>query len=195
MTTLGRKIGIILIYLLLIANILGCTAPLADDKNEIDQEDNPTSIIEKNEELEEGLFKGDLSLPFTLQDMEGVLKGIEDYRGKLVFLNFWSNGCSLCVEELITLEGFFRENQQEAVVISINIGGEKQEVDRFIQEHQLSFPVLLDKNREVANAYHIQSTPTTYVIDKNGIIRNIHLGPMDRTKIETYQQEALKNYK
>lgn len=183
--------------ILLIAIILGCTAPLADEKSDTNQKNNLTSIAEstKDLQLEEGLFKGDVAPSFSLENMDGDLKSIKDYKGKIVFLNFWASSCSLCAEELYTLEGFYRENQEEAVVIAVNLGKEKQEVDEFIKDYNLSFPVLLDLQQEVANTYGIQSTPTTYVIDKEGIIRNIHLGPMDRGKIETYQQEALKKYK
>jgi peroxiredoxin len=182
--------------IILIIIILGCTAPLADEENDMNQENNPASTIKntKDLQLEEGLFKGNITLPFSLENMEGDLKSIEDYMGKIIFLNFWSGSCSLCVEELSVLDGFYRENQKETVVIAVNLGEEKQEVDKFIENNNISYPVLLDLQKKVADIYRIQSTPTTYIIDKKGIIRNIHLGPMDRSKMETYQQEALKNY-
>lgn len=181
-----------MIFILLFI-ILGCTAPLADEKS---QENSPASTIEetKDLQLEEGIFKGDITLPFALQNMEGDLKSLEEYEGKIVFLNFWAASCSLCAEELYALEGFYRKNQEDTVVIAVNLGEDKQEVDKFIKKYNISYPVLLDLQKKVANIYRVQSTPTTYIIDRKGIIRNIHLGPMDRDKMETYQQEALKNY-
>ena len=114
---------------------------------------------------------------FQLPNLEGQSISLSDFRGNPILLNFWAVRCPTCRFEMPFIQGIFEEQSDTGVVIlAINIGEAPSTVKDFIQSGNYSFPVLLDTNQEIALEYNIRAIPTTFLIDKDGIIQEIKVG-------------------
>ncbi len=121
--------------------------------------------------LPEGLEEGMLAPDFTLHDLSGNEVRLSQCRGKGVILNFWSTWCKPCRAELPLIESFYQTNGNEVEVLSVSINRERDNtVKDFAQAIGLSFPVLLDYQKKVARQYKIFAVPTSFILDKRGVI-------------------------
>jgi len=124
-----------------------------------------------------GTQAGNLAPNFQLNNLEGKLVSLSDLRGKPVMLNFWGTWCHPCVSEMPFIQRVYEEQSAKGLVLlAINIGGTSSQVEEFLQGHNLSLPVLLDTKKDVAQRYNIQYIPTTFFIDKEGIIQAVKVG-------------------
>ncbi|MBA7693398.1 Thiol-disulfide oxidoreductase ResA [subsurface metagenome] len=114
---------------------------------------------------------------FQLPNLEGQVVSLSDFRGKPVLLNFWATWCSPCRFEMPFIQSIFEESSDTGLVIlAVDIGEAPSTVKDFIQSGNFSFPVLLDTSQDVALEYNIRGIPTTFLIDKDGIIQEIRVG-------------------
>ncbi|SCY69041.1 TlpA disulfide reductase family protein [Alkaliphilus peptidifermentans] len=123
-----------------------------------------------------GTRRNNVALDFTLQNLEGKEVKLTDYFGKSIVLNFWSSDCPPCRDEMPALDEFYLNNKDNIVVIGVNLGQDISTVRDFINEGGYSFPILLDTKVLVAQTYGIMYMPTTYFINEDGIIEDIHIG-------------------
>ncbi|OGW22340.1 MAG: hypothetical protein A3K09_01450 [Nitrospinae bacterium RIFCSPLOWO2_12_FULL_47_7] len=109
---------------------------------------------------------------FTLKTLDGKLSTLSHYKGQVVVLNVWATWCVPCRVEMPSLESLYRRFRSEGVsVLAISIDkGADAAVKTFVDEHQLSFPILLDSDGLVERLYPAFSIPVTYVLDKAGHI-------------------------
>lgn len=109
---------------------------------------------------------------FKLQDMQGNFVSLSSYKDKQpVLLFFWTTWCPFCRRELRLLNDKYSSLSKDGLeLLSVNIGESAQKVDRFIKNYNLGFPVLLDRDSEVAGKYEILGVPTYTLIDKKGYI-------------------------
>lgn len=122
---------------------------------------------------------------FTLTNLKGEKVKLFDYRGKPVFLNFWATWCPPCRAEMPLIQKLYQEKGKKIQVLTVNIQEDQQTIEKFLKKNHYTFPVLLDKQGKVANQYWIQGIPTTFLIDKEGIIQTVW--------IEALQEEDLKD--
>ena len=114
---------------------------------------------------------------FQLPNLEGQPSSLSDFQGNPVFLNFWAVRCPPCRFEIPFIQGIFKEQSDTGqVIMAINIGEAPSTVKDFLQSGNYSFPVLLDTTQEIALEYNIRAIPTTFLIDKDGIIQEIKVG-------------------
>jgi len=114
---------------------------------------------------------------FQLPNLEGQSISLSDFRGKPVLLNFWATWCSPCRFEMPFIQDIFEESSDTGLVIlAVDIGETPSRVRDFIQSGNFSFPVLLDTSQDVALEYNVRGIPSTFLIDKNGIIQAIRVG-------------------
>ena len=116
---------------------------------------------------------------FRLEDLEGKKMGLKDFKGKVVFLNFWATWCNPCKEEMISIERLhqkFKEKDFIFLTISVDFEGRKP-VKEFINKKNYTFIVLLDPKYEILDLYKVQRIPTTFIIDKTGKIMGQATGP------------------
>ena len=142
----------------------------------------------QQQELER-LFKniGILRIPHAtrpveiqLKDVNGNTVRISDYRGKVVFLNFWATWCAACVVEMPSMEKLHLIlKDKNFVMVAINMQESDARVKAFIEKLKLSFTTLLDMNGEVAGGFAVNALPTTYILDKAGRIVGAAIGPRD----------------
>lgn len=131
------------------------------------------------------LAVGDKAPNFELLNMDGEKVKLSDYEGQGVFLNFWGTWCPPCKKEMPYIEKHFKEFKNKGVqVLSVNIGESEFKVETFINQYELTFPVLIDKNKSVSrNSYNVVPLPTTMLIDKNGVIKKIITREMSEAEI------------
>ena len=109
---------------------------------------------------------------FELQNLEGQSISLSDLKGKPVLINFWATWCGPCVFEMPYLQEIHDEwSGKGLMVLAINRGESSSKVEQFLQSNNLSLPVLLDTKLDVFRRYNIRSIPTTFFIDKDGIIQ------------------------
>jgi thiol-disulfide isomerase/thioredoxin len=132
---------------------------------------------------------GFISAPdFTTQTLEGQEKGLDDFRGRLVLLNFWATWCPPCRLEMPSLEKLYREfGGQGLEVVAMNFMEGPEVVTRFIKENGLTFPVLLDSNGEIAQRYNVRGLPVTVLIGRQGNLLAKSIGYKDWFKKDLRQ--------
>jgi len=115
---------------------------------------------------------------FTLPDPGGKKISLKDYRGKVVFLNFWATWCEYCREELPAMERLYREFKGKGLeIVAVNIKDKREDALAFVRKNKLSFPILMDPEGEIGLLYGAYATPTVYLIDRNGIVLARMWGP------------------
>ncbi len=127
-----------------------------------------------------------------LADGSGKTLGLEDLRGKVVVLDFWSTTCAPCRRQMEELDAIWRElEQKDTVIIGVATGGENvSEVVEFKKNKRIPYPLVVDPGT-AAHAYKVRSLPTLYILDKQGKIAAAHLGIWDRRGIVQAVNKAL----
>ena len=127
---------------------------------------------------------GDAAPAFELLSADGKSVNLEGYRGSPVLLHFWASWCGPCQWELPRLAQAVPSLASEGLaVLAVSEDDEQNQGAMLaaVREAQLPFPVLLDGNGRVADAYESWSVPETFFIDREGVIRWRHAGPVDWT--------------
>ncbi|MBX3001756.1 MAG: TlpA family protein disulfide reductase [Caldilineaceae bacterium] len=121
---------------------------------------------------------GSIAPDFSLVTLTGEQVHLSDFQGKPVILNFWATWCPPCREEMPALEAIWQQyGAGDVVVLGVDQGESVAVVERFIHERVgTTFPILMDSNHAVGNSYFVRSLPTTFFIDRNGFIQEIHIG-------------------
>src|SRR5262245_45070311 len=124
-----------------------------------------------------GVSRGQRAPDFQVQALKGGTVSLAGLRGKVVLLDFWAQWCEPCKKELPQLEKLAKEFSSRGVaVVSISIDKQRNNAERLATQLGISFPVGLDPTGTVAARYDLPKMPTSYLIDRKGIIRYIHEG-------------------
>jgi peroxiredoxin len=119
---------------------------------------------------------------FSLENLQGKAVDIRDYRGQVVLLNFWATWCPNCRQESPCFEKLHLQyGAKGLVVLRIDTKESLQTVAKFAEKESLTAPVLLDKAGKVGRLFGIWAHPTTYLIDRRGMVRYRTVGPVDWT--------------
>lgn len=114
---------------------------------------------------------------FTLARSDGETVTLSDLQGQAVILNFWATWCAPCRAEMPALERVYQAGQDKGlVVLGVNQMEPKERVERFLAEMKVTFPIVLDFDAEVGRIYRVYAMPTTYFIDRQGVIRDVVIG-------------------
>lgn len=117
--------------------------------------------------------------PFTLPNLNGDTVALEEFLGQPVILNFWATWCIPCRVEMPILQRVHTEyGPDTAQIIAVNVGESAEEVQAWAEELQLSYPLLLDPQSQIAQRYHLRGQPSTYIIGPDGVISQIFHGPV-----------------
>jgi peroxiredoxin len=124
----------------------------------------------------------------TLSDLAGMEHSLVDYHGQIVLVNLWATWCPPCKAEMPTLEAYYQAHQKDGfVTLAINDGDPNEAVASFVQEHSLTFPVLLDPMYLATDyAFKTRNLPSSFVIDREGNVRLRWVGEIDRVSLEKY---------
>ncbi len=132
---------------------------------------------------------------FTLPKLDGTNLSLKDLKGKVVILDFWATWCPPCrkmIPELQNLYNKYKDQGLEVVGLSLD-EGTPDNVKSFVENTKITYPIVLG-NREVSKAYgQINAIPTTFIIDKNGVIRDKHIGYQGEQEMEEIIKPLLGN--
>jgi peroxiredoxin len=123
---------------------------------------------------------------FSTAALDGGTVNLADYSGDVVVLNFWATWCEPCKRELPALEQAHQTYGPEGLaIIGVNLtddelaqGGDQAKLDAFLAQYGVSFPIALDLEGEITNAYRVFPLPTSFFIDPQGRIRYVHIGEL-----------------
>jgi len=117
---------------------------------------------------------------FTLPNPDGKKLSLKDYRGKLVFLNFWATWCTFCLEEMPAMERLYREFKDQGFeILAVNVKDKRSDALAFVKKLKLSFPIMMDPEGEIGLLYGAFGMPATYLIDEKGMVLARLWGPAD----------------
>jgi len=129
----------------------------------------------------------------SLQNINGEIESLADYRDKIVLVNNWATWCPPCKAEMPTLVAYHNEHTANGFsVIAIEAGEPVDLVTQFVQSFGMSFPVWLDPNSESLQAFGNGSLPNSYVIDRNGTVRYAWTGEISMAMLEKYVTPLIK---
>lgn len=140
----------------------------------------PTNDDEVTDSKEVGLQVGQLAPEFELETLTGEKTRLSDYRGQRVIVNFWATWCPPCRAEIPDFQKLY--NEQDVVILAVNLTGSEKSTDKvidFVDDFEMTFPVLMDDQTEVSTLYQVQAYPTSYMIDSNGHIQFMAMGAMN----------------
>jgi peroxiredoxin len=136
---------------------------------------------------------GTAAIDFHCQDLKGQTWSPDKVRGRVVLLRFWADWCSSCRYEMPVIEKYYRKLSKEGfVVLAVNIKQSPQVAEAFAVQLDLTFPIPLDPEGELARRYGVYTIPTNFLIDRQGIIREILVGEV--FKEEKFMRDLLKDY-
>ena len=126
------------------------------------------------------------ALDFTLPDLDGRPVRLREFRGKLVLLNFWATWCTPCLHEMPSMERLYQTFKQTPfVLLAVSMDRQGAQVAKpFVENLNLTFPVLLDNAAEVSRHYGVRGLPTSYLIDPEGRIIGAAIGGRDWSRTE-----------
>jgi cytochrome c biogenesis protein CcdA/peroxiredoxin len=139
-----------------------------------------------------GIGIGNIAPEFETVTDSGQPVRLSDMRGKVVLLNFWWTGCPPCRVEMPAFETIYNERKDEGfTVLAVNRGEQAGPILAFREELGVTFPMLLDTRSAITASYNVQSYPSSFLIDENGVILARHYGALTAEKARELVDEAL----
>lgn len=203
-TKIGAILLIIMGALMLTGYMNSMSGYLSRITTQTEATEKPQQEVEESEEAtDESADEYTDAIPaptFELHDQYGVIHTLEQYRGKVVFLNFWATWCPPCRSEMPDIQSLFETygaDNEEVAILSVatpGIGGEgsESEVISFLEENGYTYPVLMDSTGELLNQYGISAFPTTFMIDAEGCVYGYLPGAMDMNMMQSIIQQTLQ---
>jgi peroxiredoxin len=167
----------VLIAGLLLLALAGAVFSAADDAR-------VTSIAQRG-----AVKPGEPAPNFQLRDMNGRTMSLSDLRGKVVLLNFWATWCGPCRVEMPAMERLYRTyDRKDFEILAVSTDAQGVAVTRpFQQENHLTFPILHDADFRVGLSYGARTLPMTFMVDRQGIVRQHIFGARDWEAPEAHQ--------
>ncbi|WP_368504911.1 redoxin domain-containing protein [Alkalihalophilus sp. As8PL] len=145
------------------------------------QSKQTTKSAPESTDAEVGLKEGNIAPDFTLDNLDGGEMSLSDFHGQKVFINFWATWCPPCRAEMPHMQELYEEEDIEILAINLTeTEPDVEQVNRFRNDFDLTFPILLDHDVSIAELYQIQPIPTSYFIDSNGRVHSVALGALTK---------------
>lgn len=128
---------------------------------------------------------GQPATDFTLKAIDGSDVTLSALQGKGVLLVFWATWCGYCRDQFPALASVYEEAREDGLeMLAINEEEEPERVIAYVAEHELPFPVLMDRKGEVADRYRVRGLPTLVFIDPEGVVQRVHPGTMEASDLQ-----------
>lgn len=133
---------------------------------------------------------------FTLKTPEGETYTLSDLKGNAVLVNMWATWCPPCKAEMPAVENVYNEYKEQGfIVLAVDqtYQDDPFNIAPFIEDYNLTFPILLDETGETARAYEVRSLPSSFFVNRYGVITEVVIGgPMSESLLRIRVEEALK---
>ncbi len=130
---------------------------------------------------------GDMAPNFKLHNIQsGKMESLKKYRGKVVYLDFWASWCGPCRQSLPLLNVLRKELKRKGFeVVAVNLDENTNDAKDFLKQFPVKYPILIDSKGRVPEKYNLPGMPTSFLIDKQGRVQEIHTGfkPKDMKSI------------
>ena len=165
----------VLLALVFSAGLLGCDG-VPDNEVTGDQDAAPAVPV-----LTEAPRVGHLAPDFVLNTLDGREVRLSDYRGHVVFLNFWATWCGPCKIEMPAMERLYREHRREGfAILAVSSDPEGPAVTRPYRDALgLTFTIAHDPDAVVMRLYGVRTLPVTFLVDRQGVITHRIFGARD----------------
>jgi thiol-disulfide isomerase/thioredoxin len=175
------------------AQISSLQSQISSLRSDLAEAEAQVAELEEVITAQEGSQVGNLSPDFQLRDLDGETVSLTELRGSPVMLNFWATWCPPCRREMPYLQQIYEEWQDKGLILlTIDLRESTSTVREFIQSNNLSLPALLDTNGNVASKYNITAVPTTFFINKYGLIQARRVGSFSSVQeIENYLNKIM----
>ncbi|MBS3946758.1 MAG: TlpA family protein disulfide reductase [Dethiobacter sp.] len=138
-----------------------------------------------------GLAEGQKAPEFTLSRLDGGSVSLGDVRGQVVLLNFWSAACPPCREKMPAMQQLYEDLRERGLVIlAVNVYDLPALAREFIRQNGYTFPVLKDDGN-VGRLYEVRYIPKTLLVDREGFIRLIRIGPLEEQDLRVLVEKWL----
>jgi thiol-disulfide isomerase/thioredoxin len=130
-------------------------------------------------------------LQLQLKNSKGEEVSLEDYRGKVIFINLWATWCPPCIVEMPDIEKLYRDLKDEDVVfIMLSLDHKFQKAVDFVEKNNYSFEIY-ETVKGMPDMYYTQSIPTTFVINAEGklVLTHIGMGDFDTAEFRDYLRD------
>lgn len=186
------------------SSIAGSNSSQTDYDTVVDVEDESIEIQESPDESDTSASDNStlVAAPdFSLVDQYGNIHSLSDYKGKVVFLNFWATWCPPCNSEMPDIQELYdkysADPNSEVAILSVAFPdyGTETSVDgikEFLDSNGYTYPVLMDENADLLLSYYITAYPTTFIINADGYILGYIPGAMDKETMESVIAQALE---
>jgi peroxiredoxin len=123
------------------------------------------------------LQSGDAAPGFSAPTLSGPTLSLESYRGKVVFLDFWASWCAPCATSLPLLDALRREFGADGFqVVAVNVDRDPRKAEEFLTKRPVGYPSVSDPEGKLPVQFEVQTMPTSFLIDRKGVIRYVHRG-------------------
>lgn len=164
-----QKIGVLLILTVLVA---ACSGP--------------------GSAAPQGITVGNRARDFHLESLHGEQVSLSDYKGSVVLVNFWATWCAPCRAEIPDFEAAYQAHKDDDfVVLGINVEESSRDVEAFVRELNVTYPVLLDEQGKVMNEYRGLGLPMSLLVDRDGVIQVRHMGILTANQLQEYLDKSL----
>ncbi|WP_246145563.1 redoxin domain-containing protein [Bacillus rubiinfantis] len=188
---------IIIVFVGLISWVIYGQISSPSEKEKSTSTPSASSQKSNQKSVEIGVEEGKKAPNFQLRTLGGKAVQLSDYQGKVVILNLWASWCPPCKAEMPHMQKFYQEHKNNNVeILAVNLTTAEKNSDGirpFVKKYGLTFPILLDEQGEIGNTYQAFTIPTSYFIDKNGIIFKKIVGPMDQEMMTELFQSLEKS--
>ena len=122
---------------------------------------------------------------FSLPDINNEEITLADFTGRVILIRFWTVNCISCAKEMPELEEIYKTYKNKGLtIIGINVRQPQEVVRRFVDEHNLSFPIVLDTYSKTAKKYGIHGIPVSFIISRKGTVTDKIYGEIDKVTLE-----------
>ena len=131
---------------------------------------NPSSVVQPH-----GVLAPDFALP-AISNETGIL-ALSELRGKVTYVDFWASWCGPCRLSLPAIDGIYQDlKTQGFIAIAVSVDVVDDDALDFLKRYTVSYPVVIDTEGTVPKDYAVQGIPSGYLIDRGGMIREVHAG-------------------
>jgi peroxiredoxin len=121
--------------------------------------------------------KGFAAPDFTLETLDGQAIALSDLQGQVVLINFWASWCLPCREEMPAIQQVYEQYRDQGfVVLAVNLQEQDAQVVAFVDQLELTFSVLMDRDGDVFERYRVMALPSTFFVDRAGVIQDLAVG-------------------
>ncbi len=132
------------------------------------------------------LKSGDRFPKIAVTDGQGKPVSLpDDFKGQVVLIHFWATWCPFCIKEIRALESLYGSYREKGFLpLSVNVGEDSQTISSFLKNEPISYRLLMDRNSEAARQAGVTGLPTTFICDRNGIVKFKIIGEINKSGLE-----------